>query len=82
MPYALFCHEAKLSKAYPTEADVWRVARQSGLVVDIVVERGDAAPRPMLDNDYEIRPCWPDPEEDPAQNRAEAERVAQHELLF
>jgi hypothetical protein len=82
MPYALFCHEAKLSKAYPTEADVWRVARQSGLVVDTVVERGDAAPRPMLDNDYEIRPCWPDPEEDPAQNRAEAERVAQHELLF
>jgi hypothetical protein len=82
MPYALFCHEAKLSKAYPTEADVWRVARQSGLVVDTVVERGDAEPRPMLDNDYEIRPCWPDPEEDPAQNRADAERVAQHELLF
>jgi hypothetical protein len=22
MPYALFCNEAKLSKAYPTEADV------------------------------------------------------------
>jgi len=34
MPYALFCNEAKLSKAYPTEADVWKLARKSGLVVD------------------------------------------------
>jgi hypothetical protein len=82
MPYALFCHEAKLSKAYPTEADVWKLARQSGLVVDDVSKRGKPALRPMLDNDYEIRPCRPDPEEDPAQNRADAERVAQHELLF
>ena len=30
MPYALFSNEAKLSKAYPTEADVWKVARKSG----------------------------------------------------
>jgi hypothetical protein len=82
MPYALFCHEAKLSKTYPTEADVWKLARQSGLVVDDVSERGEAVPRPKLDNDYEIRPCWPDPEEDPAQNRAEAEREAQRELQF
>ena len=36
MPYALFCQDAKLSKAYPTEADVWKLARQSGLVVDAV----------------------------------------------
>ena len=34
MPYALFCNDAKLSKAYPTEADVWKLAQQSGLVVD------------------------------------------------
>ncbi len=27
MPYALFSHDDKLSKAYPTEADVWRHAR-------------------------------------------------------
>jgi hypothetical protein len=32
MPYALFCNESKLSKTYPTEADVWKLARQSGLV--------------------------------------------------
>ena len=66
MPYALFCNEAKLSKAYPTEADVWKLARHSGLVVDAVSEEEKPAPRPVLDNDYEIRPCRPDPQEDPA----------------
>ena len=48
MPYALFCNEAKLSKAYPTEADVWKLARQSGLVVDAVSEEEKSAPRPVL----------------------------------
>ena len=38
MPYALFSNEAKLSKAYPTEADVWKIAQKSGLVVDVVSE--------------------------------------------
>jgi hypothetical protein len=76
MPYALFCHDAKLSKAYPTEADVWKVAQNSGLVVDVVSEDAKVAPRPVLDNDYEIRSCRPDPQEDPAQNKAEAKREA------
>jgi hypothetical protein len=80
MPYALFCNEAKLSKAYPTEADVWKLARLSGLVVDAVTEEEKPAPRPVLDNDYEIKPCRPDLLEDPAQNRAEAERDAQLEF--
>ena len=74
MPYALFYHDAKLSKAYPTEADVWKQAQKSGLVVDAVSEEEIPAPRPVLDNDYEIRPCQPDPDEDPARNKAEAER--------
>ena len=76
MPYALFSKDAKLSKAYPTEADVWKVAKKSGLVVDAVSEEEKAAPRPVLDNDYEIRPCQPEPQEDPAKNKAEAERDA------
>jgi hypothetical protein len=80
MPYALFCHEAKLSKAYPTEADVWRLARQSGLVVDVASREGKPAARPVLDNDYEIRPCRPDPHEDPAQNKADAEREARMDI--
>jgi hypothetical protein len=79
MPYALFSHDAKLSKAYPTEADVWKLAQKSGLVVDTVTEEEIPAPRPVLDNDYEIRACQPDPHEDPAQNKAEAERDARSE---
>jgi len=74
MPYALFSHDAKLSKAYPTEADVWKHARKSGLVVDVMSADDRPAPRPVLDNDYEIRPCLPEPQEDPAQNQADAER--------
>jgi hypothetical protein len=77
MPYALFCNEAKLSKAYPTEADVWKIAQRSGLVVDASTNEAKPAPRPILDNDYEIRPCRADPQEDPEQNRADAEREAQ-----
>jgi hypothetical protein len=84
MPYALFCNDAKLSKTYPTEADVWKFARLSGLVVDVTSasEEGKQAPRPLLDNDYEIRPCRPEPDEDPAENKAEAERLARRELQF
>jgi hypothetical protein len=76
MPYALFCNDAKLSKTYPTEADVWKEATRSGLVVDASSEGKMPAPRPVLDNDYEIRPCRPDPDEDPARNKADAERQA------
>ena len=80
MPYALFCHEAKLSKAYPTEADVWKLAQQSGLVVDVVSDEEIPVPRPVLDNDYEVRPCSCEANEDPARNKAEAERDARSEL--
>jgi hypothetical protein len=80
MPYALFSNDAKLSKTYPTEADVWKHARLSGLVVDVASEEEKAAPRPVLDNDYEIKPCRPDPQEDPARNQAEAEREAELEF--
>jgi hypothetical protein len=77
MPYALFCNEAKLSKAYPTEADVWKLARQSGLVVDPASDQAALSARPILDNDYEIKSCQPDPQEDPSQNQADAERQAE-----
>jgi hypothetical protein len=80
MPYALFSNEAKLSKAYPTEADVWKVAQKSGLVVDIVSQEAKTAPRPVLDYDYEIKFCQPEPHEDPARNKADAEREALTEL--
>jgi hypothetical protein len=74
MPYALFSNDDKLSKAYPKDAG------QSGLVVDVATAQNKAAPRPVLDNDYEIKPCPPDPQEDPAKNRADAEREAETEF--
>ena len=80
MPYALFSNDAKLSKAYPTEVDVWKLARKSGLVVDVTSGKGKLAPRPVLENDYEIKPCRPDPQEDPARNQADAEREEEREL--
>ncbi|WP_342728377.1 hypothetical protein AAFG07_17650 [Bradyrhizobium sp. B097] len=79
MPYALFYQDAKLSKAYPTEADVWKLARKSGLVVDTVSGKEKPSPRPVLDNDYEIRPCQPEPNEDPVKNKADADREARLE---
>lgn len=80
MPYALFSNDAKLSRAYPTEADVWKLARMSGLVIDVASEEDRPTPHPVLDNDYEIRACPPDPLEDPAKNRADAEREADLDL--
>ena len=71
MPYALFCDEAKLSRAYPTEADVWERARQCGLLVDVASD--EATPRSIFENDYEIRPCPPDCPEHLAENQAKAE---------
>lgn len=82
MPYALFSNDAKLSKAYPTEADVWKFARLSGLVVDVATDEASPVPHPVLDNDYEIRPCGTDPDEDPDRNKAEAEWMARKEPQF
>lgn len=80
MPYALFSKDAKLSKAYPTAADVWKVAQKSGLVVDVVSEQARTGPRAVLDYDYEIRFCEAEPQEDPGRNKADAEREEMTEL--
>ena len=80
MPFALFSNDAQISKAYPTEADVWNLALQGGLVVDIVSDAGK--PRHVLDNDYEIRPCPTGPNEDPERNKADAERQSRNQVLF
>ncbi len=82
MPYALFCHEAQISKAYPSETDVWKIAQHSGLVVDVVTDEERAGPRRVLDNEYEIKPCAVAQGEDPAQNKAEAERLSRTEVQF
>jgi len=82
MPYALFCNDAQISKAYPSEADVWQLAQQSGLVVDVSTDDRRHGPRRVLDNDYEIRPCRPDPQEDPAKNQADADREEEQDFQF
>jgi hypothetical protein len=43
-------------------------------VLDVISQDEIAPSRPVLDNDYEIRPCEPEPQEDPDQNQADAER--------
>jgi hypothetical protein len=82
MPFALFCNDAQISKAYPSEADVWKLAQRSGLVVDITTDEDRPGPRRVLDNDYEIKPCPAGPGEDPAKNKADAERQSSTELEF
>lgn len=61
MPYALFSEDAKISKAYPTEADVWKHAAENGLVVDVASDEEQPTPKRILDKGYTIRPCQPDP---------------------
>lgn len=65
MPYALFCEDTKISKAYPTEADVWKHAAENGLLVDVASDEEQPTPRRILDNGYTIRLCQPDPAEKP-----------------
>jgi len=72
MPYALFDRDAKISKTYPTKDDVWRHAEAAGLVVNNVPPEQNRSPQLVLDSDYEIRSCDPDPGEDPETNEREA----------
>jgi len=81
MPYALFCHEMQLSKAYPTEADIWERARRSGLLVDVASADNGATPRALFENDYEIRPCPPDSQEDFAADQVGPEWRVETDLM-
>lgn len=82
MPYALFCDDAKLSKAYPSEADVWKLAAESGLVTDVESAGGQPTPRRVLDNDYQIRPCQAEPGESPEKNERDAQEQKDFQLLL
>ena len=57
-----------------------QLAERSGLVVDVSPDEDRPGPRRVLDNDYEIRPCRAAQGEDPAKNKAEAERQSKIEL--
>jgi hypothetical protein len=62
MPYALFSNATKVSKAFASKADVWRHADESGLVTEVGLGEEDP-PRRILDMDYAIKECAPDPAE-------------------
>lgn len=62
MPYALFANATKVSKAFASKADVWRHAEESGLVTEVGLGEEDP-PRRVLDMDYAIKECAPDPAE-------------------
>jgi len=55
MPYALFEHGEKLSRALPTEEDVWRHAEEAGLVD---ISNG----KEVLEDHYVIQACPADQE--------------------
>ncbi len=57
MPYALFSQDAKISKAFVTEADVWKHAAENGLVVEVASAEESPETKRVLDNDYIIKPC-------------------------
>ena len=62
MPYALFSNDAKLSKAYPDRSRRLEAGPEDAAWWSTSVsEEEESAPRPVLDNDYEIRPCQPEP---------------------
>lgn len=63
MPFALFCQDTKISRAFATEHDVWKHAAENGLVVDVSSEEEDPSPHHVLDNGYTIRACPGDPAE-------------------
>ncbi len=77
MPYALFCQDIKISKAYPTEVDVWKHASENGLIVDVASAEEHPAPKRVLDNDYEIRPCKAD-----ATEKTRDPKATDYELPF
>lgn len=59
MPYALFTHDEKISKTFPTRQAVWKHADEAGLVIDVVSDDTQQSRR-VLDQDYTIRQCEAD----------------------
>jgi hypothetical protein len=80
MTYALFSGDDRISKTYPTEASVWKHAKESGLVIDVEPQGGAPTPRRVLDFGYEIRACRPEPGENPENNEREAREQRDYQV--
>jgi len=76
MPYALFANATKVSKAFASKSDVWRHAEESGLVTEVGLGEEDP-PRRILDMDYAIRECAPDPSEKKSEHGMSEHDIAQ-----
>jgi hypothetical protein len=60
MPYALFTNGEQVSKAYRSREEVWKKAKEAGLVVDLPSDEEEQKPKQVLDEGYKIEPCPPD----------------------
>ncbi len=76
MPYALFSNDEKISKAFPTEHEVWEHADEAGLVIDVHSDGDEGQSKRVLDQDYTIKPCEADPVSEDAPPRRVKERVS------
>ena len=60
MPYALFVDDQQISRALPTEHDVWHYADDAGLVVDALIQDETGKPERILEQGYSIRQAEPE----------------------
>ncbi len=74
MPYALFTNNEQISKAYKTEHEVWQKADEAGLVVDLASQEEKQHPKRVLDEDYCIKPCPADADQNIFQSKQDSTR--------
>lgn len=60
MPYALFVEDHQISRALPTENDVWQYADDAGLVVDALIQDETGKPERVLEQGFSIREAEPE----------------------
>ena len=75
MPYALFVEDHQISRALPTENDVWQYADDAGLVVDALIQDATGKPERVLEQGYSIREAEPE-EQQPLPGLEMPKRVA------
>lgn len=64
MPYALFTNGEQISKAYRSREEVWKKAKEAGLVVDLPADEEKTKPKQVLDEGYHIQVCQSDQADD------------------
>lgn len=75
MLYALFVEDHQISRALPTENDVWQYADDAGLVVDALIQDSTGKPQRILEQGYSIREAEPE-EQQPLPGLEMPKRVA------